>query len=548
MSIIKNDRGEYSLVYGDREVVAFGIYDAIEEMESGSDWIYKVRINNVIIVGINFGVKYGIISGYDGRLLVPIRYDEIKLRKNYFGNWSYLDLINGSLINEFSVNDIKYYESHKLMEEKDIEQVKKFFSHKEDKFIVDIVNQFGYVRRLDALVPFIFSQIAKIDLFKSLVKNLIDKGYHTIEEYLIVGKKSESFDDVEGILDRDGNLLAPCKYNSINKMSLSLVEFVQNDKKRQLSFFHYSKIQERFDGLCELEFVGETNKHKIFRTTKGLSVYYSGSCIASFENVEEIRFIFGPLFSIKKNGHWGVMDIKNNVIIPCIYDFSIEIINGLAVVKKDGFFGLIDEHNTTLIDCQYECMYLEENLIRCKDKNGLWGIIDTNNSVIVPFEYKCLFEISEGVVGALNKDNKIGFLSINNQISIPFQYWWPEKDSDGGCYNPVFKYGLASVNKEKKFGFINHKGEEVIPFKFDYVQPFENCKSFCQIVEHNGYGYIEYSYFVYLNGIETLIDEEFHEVESHDDPMFYEGYPRSSNFDDRMDAYEDDPEALWNTD
>lgn len=48
--------------------------------------------------------------------------------------------------------------------------------------------------------------------------------------------------------------------------------------------------------------------------------------------------------------------------------------------------------------------------------------------------------------------------------------------------------------------------------------------------------------------METLIDEEFHEVESHDDPKFYESYPRSSGFDDRMDAYEDDPEALWNTD
>ncbi len=541
MRIIKNKEGEYSLIDSSENVIVpFGVYDKIEEIVEGHDWLYKVCINNVILEGINFGRKYGIISHVDGTLIVPLRYEAINIKENH-NDLKYLNLVNGKYTNEFYYNGAEYYEVHKPMAEKDIKIIKNFFRNKDDNFIIDIVNEYSSVRLIDAVVRI------ESDDYSGVFKNIF-KGYYTKRNFLIVSKEDGS-EHLEGVFNFKGEMIIPCIYNSLKKVSYNgLIEYIQENKKSHKSFYHYSQIQERFNGRCEMLYFGDTGNYKYFITDTTIKVYYLGRPIVEYEDIEDIRHASGHLFSVKKNEKWGVMDINNNVIIPFLYDLAIEFNDGFAIVKRDGLFGVIDECDNVLIEFNYGYMSLEEGLIRCVDLNGLWGVIKMDASVVVPFEYKCLFEISERLIGALNKDNKVGFLNVNNEIAIPFRYWWPEEGSNVCGYEPVFKFGVVSVSNGEKFGFVNHNGEEVIPFKYDYAHPFENFKALCQIDEHNGYGYTEYSYFVSLDGTETLIEEEFHEVESGYFPDFYESYPRRNRYDDRMDAYEDDPEALWNTD
>lgn len=378
--------------------------------------------------------------------------------------------------------------------------------------------------------------------------NNIFKGYYIKRNFLIVGKEDRS-EHVEGVFNFKGEMMIPCIYTSLKKVSYNgLIEYIQEDRKNHKSLYHYSHIQEKYNGRCELLYFGETGHYKYFITDKAIKVYYCGRPIAEYEGIEDIRHASGHLFTVKKNDKWGVLDLNSNVIIPFSYDSAIEFNDGFAIVKRDGLFGIIDECDNTLIEFKYRYISLEDKLIRCEDCNSLWGIIKFDASVVVPFEYKYLFEISEGLIAAINKDNKVGFLNLNNEISIPFNYWWPEEGSNISGYDPVFKFGVASVSNGDKFGFINHKGDEVIPFKYSYAFPFENLKALCQIVEYNEYGYLEYNYYVSLDGSETLMDKEFHEVESSYFPDFYESYPRRNKYDDKMDAYEGDPEALWNTD
>lgn len=68
---------------------------------------------------------------------------------------------------------------------------------------------------------------------------------------------------------------------------------------------------------------------------------------------EEIGSFSEGLAPAKKNGQWGYINEKMEVVVPFMYENALEVNHGLAPVQKDGLWGYINERNEEIVPFVY---------------------------------------------------------------------------------------------------------------------------------------------------------------------------------------------------
>lgn len=130
------------------------------------------------------------------------------------------------------------------------------------------------------------------------------------------------------------------------------------------------------------------------------------------------------------------------------YDSISPFQNGLAVVKKNGNFGVINVRNKKIVEPKYKQLYFENKLIRVQDQDGAWGLFDTHGKMIVPPSYDYIGQYSNGLIPVCFSE-KWGYINKQGYMFISFQY-----DSAGSFINDfaIVKSGnkLQLINKENK--------------------------------------------------------------------------------------------------
>jgi hypothetical protein len=228
------------------------------------------------------------------------------------------------------------------------------------------------------------------------------------------------------------------------------------------------------------------------------------------------------LLIVKKQGKYGIIDIKGDVKADCKFDYIGNAFTneGLFSVCLNGKIGFINRHGKEIIPFKYdecESSFTEGLLqvymlrfdgytvhtpawdyvrykfpvedLRDEEGNPLtewhqgynFGFINQFQEVI-PCVYDTAVPFVEGL-SCVSKDKKYGYIDFTGQIVIPLKY-----DSAKS-----FSEGLASVSIEndldRKFGFIDKYGETIIPFEFDELSDFCLCVA---VVRLNGkYGFID---------------------------------------------------------
>lgn len=207
------------------------------------------------------------------------------------------------------------------------------------------------------------------------------------------------------------------------------------------------------------------------------------------------------------------------------------------------FYGVIDWTGEITVPVDYEAISFCTSTYIYASKEGKFVVLDLDGHEIILLKFDELYRYSEGLIGA-RSNNKIGFIDGLGKEVIPFIY----DAQEGEEY--YFHDGLACVAKEEKdcvcYGYINHANEEIFSFKYGFFSPMID--GTCINLTHESMidGYTNDEYLLIANGEMKLIDTEFINtsedyIESEDD--YYE-----KNDDDKMDAYEGDYDALWNTD
>ncbi|MBO6271968.1 WG repeat-containing protein, partial [bacterium] len=135
---------------------------------------------------------------------------------------------------------------------------------------------------------------------------------------------------------------------------------------------------------------------------------------------EDINYVDGKLWAVKKHGQWGVVH-RNELtkwIIKPRYDDIRHLNNNYFIVEKYHKYGIINTDNKIVLDFTYEkiyAVYIDENKFIAKI-NGRYGIIDINGKVIAPFIYDEIdFYYLEGRrTAALN--GKHGIIDTNGNL------------------------------------------------------------------------------------------------------------------------------------
>ena len=178
---------------------------------------------------------------------------------------------------------------------------------------------------------------------------------------------------------------------------------------------------------------------------------------------------FGNGFAGFKDGY-SVVQVKD--IGRCVIDTNFDILfnrnditsymgDGYFAVKKDGKYGVINDKNELVIDYLYDNIGSFRDGLICVSKNGYYGYINIKNEIVIPLIYDKAYDFSDGYAFVRRKYTHIMDVdSIINKkgekvaTNLPY------------TYNTGFNNGLCKMynpNGEPGFYYINIKGERVDP-------------------------------------------------------------------------------------
>lgn len=216
--------------------------------------------------------------------------------------------------------------------------------------------------------------------------------------------------------------------------------------------------------LGKYSFLNPIDEYKMIHATKGGKKGYID--IRQNEIVpiiyDELDLYSEGLAAAKIRGKYGFLDRKGKEIIAFQYD-EVESFNslGLALVKNKSKYGLIDKKGVTIIPNDFEnIIFLESVKLIAVCKNGKWAFYSILGKPISDLIYDEI-NFTESSLVLVKKDGKVGYVDADLEIRIPFG-----KYRSGSIFN---KNGLAIVSTKSLYGVINLKDLQVIKIKFDSI-------------------------------------------------------------------------------
>lgn len=158
--------------------------------------------------------------------------------------------------------------------------------------------------------------------------------------------------DRYGIIDNEGNTMIPFDYTLITYNKDAKL-FIADDANYNTTIINENYESKITGILAEIN----TTKSYIRMRVDDEYKYYDLSCQEK-TNIEVLED--NTLFLSKKDGKYGFVDKKGNVVVDYIYDDATEQNEyGFVAVKKDGKWGAIDKDGKVVVELIYN---LENNL------------------------------------------------------------------------------------------------------------------------------------------------------------------------------------------
>jgi hypothetical protein len=213
-----------------------------------------------------------------------------------------------------------------------------------------------------------------------------------------------------------------------------------------------------------------------------------------------------------RNGKFGFLDEKGNILVPPQFDDAFRFNEGLAVVKSQGKWGYIDRSGKIAIPPTFRLaspfyegrafvISTQAHTLNQRDLTDLGGFIDKTGKLVTEEKFKVLSEFTEGkalVNYGKGKAEKSGILDLSGNLT----------ELTNIAVDPFkrFRYGLAPAvdisppnlperiidsifdpfdesPTEYKYGFINQEGQFKIKPHFSNVGEFNYCAA---AVKQNG--------------------------------------------------------------
>jgi hypothetical protein len=239
----------------------------------------------------------------------------------------------------------------------------------------------------------------------------------------------QSYQQLFGLYDAEGKLVAPVKYSSIRAIGNGIVR------------------------------LSVDNKHTYINET--------GETLLADAPYQAEKMQDGLAVVLDEAKKYGYMDQTGKLVIPLQYEFAGDFKQGLALVKKDGKAGLIDKQQNVVLPFEYESVvaYPESGVIVAA-KGAAMGALTLKGKPLLAFEYQQVQYNPASNLFVLvqqkatnSASNSISYALMDRQQQLTFV-------QDVLLKEPVTD-GLLKANKGNKVGFIDGKGKEVIPMDYD---------------------------------------------------------------------------------
>lgn len=203
-------------------------------------------------------------------------------------------------------------------------------------------------------------------------------------------------DSKYGILDKDLNEVLPIKYDSIIHKKFdwnSDIEFYARLNDRILYFDKYGKsipVIKVFLSDCDYL----DNNATLYRAGKKNGRWGVVEIIDEDDNevIEVIPFEYESriwcagenLFYTTKGGKYGYINLKNETIIPFIYDEVRQFVKGLAPVRIGTLWGIIDKQGRLIVTPMWQKIIInhDSDIIIALGLDGYWVLLNKDGNII----------------------------------------------------------------------------------------------------------------------------------------------------------------------
>ena len=299
---------------------------------------------------------------------------------------------------------------------------------------------------------------------------ITEANYETIESLLYKeGCLLVSNDGKYGVINILGKVLINTEYDSISADGYYDVEneykkagFIVGIRKEEGYRYGYisSKAEKILDVECnQVSRLTEINGNDIYLyvTKNGqVGVYKNKDQVIknSYEQVEYDKN--NDVFIVKKDNKYGMVNNKNEIILPMEFDYimisgnkvnaekggkktnydttgkeldlknitiiSTENSNYYITINDQGKFGVIDNNNTNVIENKYQYMeYLFDNYFIAKE-DGKTGIVDVKDKTKVDFKYDVIQKIKNTKVIQAIISSKNTSDIYNSELKLQLSY------------------------------------------------------------------------------------------------------------------------------
>lgn len=323
------------------------------------------------------------------------------------------------------------------------------------------------------VVPFVYDDIGSWEKFFEKEPGFLQEAL--LDSFLVV-KQANKY----GAINKEGHEILSCEYDKIIKED----DFLKITKGNKCI---YAKEDSG-------EIISENTLETLIKDQETMSVddidleYDPFVIISQYEselnNIIDktekdiclIDLLGNRLKLVELKKKYGIMNDKNNIIIPIEYD-DIYTKHHFLITKKNNKHGLLTDKAERITDDIYDEIDITNTKYIIVKNNNLYGVINDRGEIILPTIYDYIDNIHDKndqltsnlikfietdietvdhnafyrpVLAKLN--NKYGFLDFshsNVKAIIPFEY-------DAGL---DFVNGFCAVQKNGKWCFLNFEGE-----------------------------------------------------------------------------------------
>ena len=209
------------------------------------------------------------------------------------------------------------------------------------------------------------------------------------------------------------------------------------------------------------------------------TAYEAFSSIGDYADAARKAYLFGiadiaqatkplgeQLFGYLYNDLWGIVDWRENSVVPASWDDVGETDpSGLMVVRRGTLYGCADRTGKEIIPCEYISIPGTGNgTVVAEDIRGKWTLFSRAGAELCDRRWDGMKVSGTGEPIAVRKGEAWGFINDEGQTVIEPVY---QETS-------VFHDGCCAVRKGNDWGYVDSSGSEVIPPCYEKVTDFEN--------------------------------------------------------------------------